>query len=314
MESNIDNLISIIVPVYKVEKYLDRCVESIINQSYTNIEIILVDDGSPDKCPELCDEWVKKDARVHVIHKNNGGVSSARNAGIIKATGKYITFIDSDDKVNHIFSEFLKFAVEVDCDMVLSNSLGIQNFSQFKIYNPLLENDLVGLIKNNMSISCCDKIIKRDFIINNNILLEEGPNSEDLLWSTKCFCNIKSIAIFPKKYYIYEMTENSASRTLKYRNFESIIRNVGKTLFIIENSSFNKKTKKQIKSKLSESVYYVIGIISRYEKPIEQYIELIKENRQLLIRPSTIKYQILYVLLKLFGIKNAMKLFDKIIK
>ena len=80
--------ISIIVPVYKVEKYLDKCVESIVNQSYKNLEIILVDDGSPDNCPKMCDEGAKKDERVRVIHKQNGGVSSARNLGIDEATGE----------------------------------------------------------------------------------------------------------------------------------------------------------------------------------------------------------------------------------
>ncbi len=90
-------LITVIVPVYKVEKYLDRCVESIVNQTYTNLEIILVDDGSPDNCPQMCDAWAQKDNRIKVIHKENGGVSSARNAGIRAANGKYVHFVDSDD-------------------------------------------------------------------------------------------------------------------------------------------------------------------------------------------------------------------------
>ena len=89
--------ISIIVPVYKVEAYLSECIESIINQTYRNLEIILVDDGSPDKCGEICDEYAKKDERIHVIHKKNEGVARARNDGIEYAGGDYISFIDSDD-------------------------------------------------------------------------------------------------------------------------------------------------------------------------------------------------------------------------
>ena len=92
-----DEKVSIIVPVYNVEKYLDKCIESIVNQTYRNIEIILVDDGSPDKCPEICNEWAKKDDRIKVIHKENGGLSSARNAALEIAQGDYITFVDSDD-------------------------------------------------------------------------------------------------------------------------------------------------------------------------------------------------------------------------
>lgn len=90
-------MISVIVPVYNVAAYLNRCVESIIHQTYTDLEIILVDDGSPDKSGEMCDEWAKKDSRIKVVHKENGGLSDARNAGIEAATGDYIGFVDSDD-------------------------------------------------------------------------------------------------------------------------------------------------------------------------------------------------------------------------
>jgi glycosyltransferase involved in cell wall biosynthesis len=87
-------LISVIVPIYKVEEYLPRCIDSILAQTYKNLEIILVDDGSPDKCPAICDEYAKKDSRIKVIHKKNGGVSSARNAGLEAAKGDYIFFVD----------------------------------------------------------------------------------------------------------------------------------------------------------------------------------------------------------------------------
>lgn len=95
-----EELISIIIPVYKVEKYLPRCIESVAAQTYKNIEIILVDDGSPDRCPEICDEYARKDSRLTVIHKENGGLSDARNAGIEAAHGRYIGFVDSDDYIH----------------------------------------------------------------------------------------------------------------------------------------------------------------------------------------------------------------------
>ena len=93
-------LITVIVPVYNVEEHLDRCIESIINQTYKNLEIILVNDGSPDNCPALCDKWAEKDDRIRVIHKTNGGVSSARNSGINVAKGEYVGFVDSDDYIS----------------------------------------------------------------------------------------------------------------------------------------------------------------------------------------------------------------------
>ena len=89
--------LSIVIPVYQVETTLERCVESVVKQSFRDIQIILVDDGSPDRCPQMCDEWAQKDPRIVVIHKQNGGLSDARNAGIKTATADYITFLDSDD-------------------------------------------------------------------------------------------------------------------------------------------------------------------------------------------------------------------------
>lgn len=111
---NRSELISIIVPVYKVEKYLDKCVESIVEQTYKNLEIILVDDGSPDNCPAMCDEWAKKDSRIKVIHKKNGGLSSARNAGLDGCTGDYIYFLDSDDYIADNCIEMLFNAIVSD--------------------------------------------------------------------------------------------------------------------------------------------------------------------------------------------------------
>ena len=101
------NKISVIVPIYKVEAYLSYCIESIINQTYKNLEIILVDDGSPDRCPQICDEYAGKDKRIKVIHKENGGLSDARNAGIEVATGDYFCFVDSDDTINPQMCEIL---------------------------------------------------------------------------------------------------------------------------------------------------------------------------------------------------------------
>ena len=102
---------SIIIPVYKVEEYLEKCIKSVLNQTYKNFELILVDDGSPDKCPLICDNYAKIDSRVFVIHKQNGGVSSARNEGIKVAKGEYIWFVDSDDFVEEnsleILSEYI---------------------------------------------------------------------------------------------------------------------------------------------------------------------------------------------------------------
>ena len=111
--------ISVIVPIYKVEKYLNKCIDSIINQTYKNLEIILVDDGSPDDCGKICDEYAKKDSRIKVIHKENGGLSSARNSGLDIATGNYIGFVDSDDWIDiDMYETMMKYAISQKADII----------------------------------------------------------------------------------------------------------------------------------------------------------------------------------------------------
>lgn len=104
-------MISVIVPVYNVEKYLDKCVQSILKQTYKDFELILVDDGSPDNSPQMCDEYAQKDKRVKVIHKANGGLSDARNVGTLNASGQYVTYIDSDDYVSNDYLEVLNWLI-----------------------------------------------------------------------------------------------------------------------------------------------------------------------------------------------------------
>ena len=114
------SLVSVIIPVFRVEDYLNRCVESIVNQTYDNLEIILVDDGSDDNCPHMCDEWAKKDDRIVVYHKQNGGLSDARNFGTDKANGELITYIDSDDYilpeyVEHLYNSLVEHNADISC-------------------------------------------------------------------------------------------------------------------------------------------------------------------------------------------------------
>lgn len=131
---NNNELVSIIVPVYKVERYLDRCLKSLVNQTYLNIEIILVDDESPDKCPEICNEWAKKDCRIKVIHKKNGGLSDARNKGLEFAEGIYVCFVDSDDYVAQTYVETLY-------KLICNNNTDMSAVSFKKVYTMDKETD-----------------------------------------------------------------------------------------------------------------------------------------------------------------------------
>lgn len=121
-------LVSVVLPIYNVEMYLERCIESIVNQTYKNLEIILVDDGSPDHCPQICDEWGKKDSRVRVVHKVNAGLGMARNTGIEYATGKYICFFDSDDYVKtDTIEKTVGLAEKVNADIVTFGYSNVDN-------------------------------------------------------------------------------------------------------------------------------------------------------------------------------------------
>lgn len=135
--------ISVIVPVYRVEEYLDRCIESIVRQTYQNLEIILIDDGSPDRCGQICDEWKKQDSRIRVIHKENGGLASARNAGLDLAGGCYIGFVDSDDLISpYMYEELHRQITAYDADMVFCE---FQNFvKEEELHREVLKQERVN--------------------------------------------------------------------------------------------------------------------------------------------------------------------------
>ena len=138
-----EELISIIVPIYRVEKYLNRCIDSILSQSYRNLEIILVDDGSPDNCSIICEEYAKKDKRIKVIHKKNGGLSEARNYGIEASTGDYIMFVDSDDYISKDMCKTLLInALENNADIVVCNFKEVYTDKVEKINKQCIKGNL----------------------------------------------------------------------------------------------------------------------------------------------------------------------------
>lgn len=138
-------LISIIIPIYKVEKYLDKCIKSVVNQTYRNLEIILVDDGSPDDCPHICDEWKKKDSRIEVIHKANGGLSDARNAGIEVAKGDYIGFVDSDDYIEKEMYQQLYEAIKSEnADLAICNLEYVKEEGGILSMDSPIKNEVFG--------------------------------------------------------------------------------------------------------------------------------------------------------------------------
>lgn len=217
-----EQLISVIVPVYNVEKYLDRCVESIVNQTYKNLEIILVDDESPDNSPRMCDEWAKKDSRIKVIHKKNGGVSSARNAALDIAAGDYIAFVDSDDWIEQdMYKKLVDYAVNYDADIVKclfykNESNGFQTAfgnadSPDKLYNNSFELRKSVITYEDFA-SVFNGIYKRKAF--ENIRFNEKIRiSEDLLINYKLNSCVNKKVIVKKYLYHYRINENSVMHT-----------------------------------------------------------------------------------------------------
>lgn len=217
--------VSIVVPVYKAEKFLERCISSIAHQTYTNLEIILVDDGSPDNCPQICDEWAKKDVRIRVIHKPNEGVSIARNVGIENATGEYVMFVDSDD-------ELLPQAVELcypddTCDLVIFDyemregiRKSIIRAFEEKTASVMSMNDVI-------SIACCDglnsawaRLYRRELLRDHGLRFPTDMiMAEDAAFVFSVILEAKSIRYIPCVGYRYHHAFSTGdSRLLRAPN------------------------------------------------------------------------------------------------
>lgn len=227
--------VTVIVPIYNVEKYVRQAIESTINQTYKNLEIILVDDGSTDSSKQICDEYKEKYDRVKVIHKENGGLSDARNAGLEECTGKYIMFLDSDDflepdAVENMYNEIVK----KDADYVIGNYINtteegekwekpvfdLEKYKPFKLDINDYKNSFFV-----MNSSVCNKIFKKEFIEKLNIRFKVGLPAEDAIFTTYCFIHSEKVYYTPCIVFNYRQRNGgsiSSSCSMKY--FEGINR------------------------------------------------------------------------------------------
>lgn len=211
-------MISIIVPIYKVEKYLERCIESIRKQTYSNFEIILVDDGSPDSCPYICDEYAKKDKRIVVIHKKNGGLSDARNAGIKIAKGEYISFIDSDDYIHQDMYEcLLNILIENKADIAVCDAVKVydencvvkdEGKSRIHVYTGThaVENifDAELYLR---SVVAWGKLYRKSLF--DDVRYPKGKINEDEFTTYRLFYKSDRVVYIDKKYYFYFQRKDS---------------------------------------------------------------------------------------------------------
>lgn len=237
--------VSVILPIYKVEKYLDRCMHSLLNQTLKDIEIIMVDDGSPDNSPTMCDQYAKEDSRVKVIHKQNAGLGFARNSGLEIATGDYIAFVDSDDFVSvTAFEILLKVALEENADYVMCGYKSVRNnicVSEHKDVNqkmvmevPDCYNVLRGMIgidpdseysyRHNYSV--WHGIYKSTLFAEGGIRFcsERDLISEDLIFHLSLIPLCRKIVIIPDLLYNYCLNDNSLTTTYRKGRFEAVLK------------------------------------------------------------------------------------------
>lgn len=223
-------LISIIVPVYKVEPYLDKCVSSIVNQTYKNLEIILVDDGSPDNCPAMCDAWAEKDNRIRVIHKPNGGLSDARNAGMSVATGELMAFVDSDDWINVRYVECLHQAIlQTGADISACDLREVYDESEVDeapVTMPQIEiatpEDAVEDILHNCRFRAvaCNKLYTRRLLTGEHF--ETNRLHEDEFFSYRLYDKSARLAYIGAPLYYYRQRSGSIMTTFSVRHIDAL--------------------------------------------------------------------------------------------
>ena len=213
--------VSIIVPVYNVEKYLEKCLKSLISQSYKNIEIILIDDGSKDNSGRICDEYKRKDSRIKVIHKENAGVSEARNSGLQKAIGKYICFVDADDFVMNDYVEYMyELIVKNSSEIAICTKI-FSNFDENQTSDEAIEdldgeNTVIRILNYRIPIGVYSKIFKKDLIKDNKIrFFKDIYMGEGFNFNVACFQRAKKVVISNHKVYYYRR-DNSTSATTKF--------------------------------------------------------------------------------------------------
>lgn len=264
-----EGLVSVVLPIYKVEKYLDRCIESVVNQSYRNLQIILVDDGSPDNCPVLCDKWAEKDSRIKVVHKKNAGLGMARNTGIENADGEFICFFDSDDFVaEDTVEKAYTLAKEKNAEIVTFgfcnvNSDGVTVKTSIpetekEVYEgeEILDEFLPDMIgpdtsngrRTNLWMSMCGSLFSMELIQRTGwrSVSERENISEDVYSLLVLYKDVRCVAVLPESFYSY--CENATSLTHTYRKdrYEKIKHFYDDCIEACDKSGYSDKIKKRL--------------------------------------------------------------------
>lgn len=316
-------MISIIIPIYNVEKYLEKCLDSILNQTYKNLEIILIDDGSTDNSPNICNSYCEKDKRIKIIHKNNEGVSSARNKGIELSKGKYIVFIDSDDYVSNEHIEVLyDCIISNNVDLVISNLIDISE-DGIILNNEEKESFLMNkdqclkelLSEDNFYHLCCGNIYRKDLLEKIRFNCKYRI-AEDLDFLYRYIKQISSAYFLSKNTYYYLKREGSATNSIyseKWNDELKICNFIISEMVELENNFHKYAKRKYIRLNINQA--YRFKLNKNQTKILKNNIKIYKNemfNSKLFDNKEKLKIFLLLKSYYLFKIVSNIK--DKIIK
>ncbi len=280
-------IISVIIPVYKVEKYMDKCIQSVVNQTYKDLEVILVDDGSPDSCPRKCDEWGKEDQRIRVLHKKNGGLSDARNRGIDIASGEYIAFVDSDDWIAPtMFEQMYQKISENDADMAICRYKKIFDDGHSEECAPFGKADRVLDTRDALTLLLEDSVItshvwrklyKRELITPN--LFPVGKYYEDVFIMPELIMKSKKVVCMNEVFYYYRQNNDGILGSNSVRVNSDYCEALEYNVKMIENAfpELKKKAEYERYNKL-EIIWWGLNFNSKEKKTaerkkLEQYLK-----------------------------------------
>lgn len=296
---------SIIVPVYNVEKYLCQCVESIECQKYKNYEIILVDDGSTDDSPNICDRLKRNNNVIKVIHKSNGGLSDARNVGANQATGEYIIYLDSDDYWND--SSFLGKVYEIvsskNPDLVIFGYKKILDGKDISCYIPRSKSNTIEelVMAGEFNICAWDKVVKREVLTLNNIYFRRDVYSEDMEWCSLLYAHAKTVSVLSEAPHSYRQRSGSITKKISEKNIIDIKNNFEKCVQIKNDMSREKGI--VFEYYLAKNISMFMIILSQLEKNIQiKYYPFVKQNIKFLKKKTRKREVLIYILAKVFGI------------
>lgn len=321
--------ISIIVPIFKVETYLRDCIDSVLAQTYKDFELILVDDGSPDSCPVICDEYVKMDNRIKVIHKSNGGLSDARNCGLKLASGDYVIFLDSDDY--YLSKDFLNAVVEgtndgtVDAVFFQRTILyddPSHTIKKLPLYNMGWNGLSVGgvlleLVKHDrLDASACMKATKREVLLSNNLFFTKGIYSEDIEWFSRYVQCLNTVSLINKPDYCYRKRVGSISNTLKEKNVRDLFYTLQLHSKNIRDGKLNQDIIKVILAYHSYQYYIILGLANNVLQGStrEAFFTECQEYKWLIEYSIGPKTKLCAFIVRLFGLKLSGRIFGRYIK